>query len=144
MQKYGHPFPHSHANMRINGEIWLLKGRPVSFVVATVRRRACPVYVPDPRWMALHKLWLSNKPERRESKKPKDRRQGEVLLAACRFFLRDTYPMDVDFVLDLPEELRELFNAWATGNGYDPTNPNADDSAPSDEAQGKLSHRFRR
>lgn len=122
---------------------WLLKGRPVSFVVATVRRRACPVYVPDPRWMALHKLWLSNKPERRESKKPKDRRQGEVLLDACRYFLHDNYPMDIDFVLDLPLELRDPFNEWATSNGYDPMNPDAGE-AELPESQGKLSRRFRR
>ncbi|HEY4079282.1 MAG TPA: GSU2403 family nucleotidyltransferase fold protein [Burkholderiaceae bacterium] len=106
---------------------WLLKGIPVSYVVATVRRRACPVFVPDPRWMALHKLWLSRKPERRESKKPKDKRQGEVLLDACRYFLGDTYPLDIHFVLGLPPELRDLFDAWATERGYDPTKP---DSGP--------------
>ena len=50
----------------------LLKGRPLSVVVATLRQRACPLYVPDPRWMALHKLWLSAKPERNALKKPKD------------------------------------------------------------------------
>ena len=123
---------------------WLLRGRPVSFVIATVRRRACPVYVPDPRWMALHKLWLSNKPERRASKKPKDRRQGEVLLDACRFFLGDTYPMDIDFVLDLPSELRELFNAWATSSAYDPMNPSSGEAETRGEPQGRLSRRFRR
>ena len=123
---------------------WLLMGRPVDFVVATVRRRACPVYVPDPRWMALHKLWLSTKPQRRESKKPKDKRQGEVLLNACRFFLRNNYPMDLDFVLDLPVELREVFNEWATRNGYDPTNPDGGDTEPSGGASSKSSRRFRR
>jgi hypothetical protein len=102
---------------------WLLKGRPVSFVVSTVRRRACPVYAPDPRWMALHKLWLSHKPERLNAKKPKDRRQGEVLLDACRHFLRETYPIDIDFVLELPPQLRDLFHDWATRVGFDPMNP---------------------
>ena len=38
---------------------WLLEGRPLSAVVATLRGRACPLYVPDPRWMGLHKLWLA-------------------------------------------------------------------------------------
>lgn len=111
---------------------WLLNGRPVAFVVATLRRRACPVYVPDPRWMAVHKLWLSTKPARRESKKPKDRRQGEVLLDACRYFLQDTYPLDLDFVLDMPPELRDVFDAWARERGYDPTNPESvtDDDEP--------------
>ena len=123
---------------------WLLRGRPVAFVVATVRRRACPVYVPDPRWMALHKLWLSSKPQRSESKKPKDKRQGEVLLDACRYFLRDNYPMDLDFVLDLPEDLRNVFNDWATRNGYDPTNPGNGDSVPPAGSSNKSSRRFRR
>jgi hypothetical protein len=103
---------------------WLLKGRAVSFVVSTIRRRACPLVVPDPRWMALHKLWLSKKPERKQSKKPKDRRQGEVLLDACRYFLRDSYPLNLDFVLELPEELREVFNDWATRNAFHPGQAN--------------------
>ena len=75
------------------------------------------------RWMALHKLWLSKKPERNAQKRPKDARQGEVLLDACRYFLAYAYPMDIDFVLNLPEELRDLFNDWARRNGFDPTNP---------------------
>lgn len=123
---------------------WLLQGRAVSFVVSTVRRRACPVYVPDPRWMALHKLWLSRKPARRESKKPKDRRQGELLLDACRYFLRDSYPMDIDFVLDLPSELRELFNEWAMGAGYDPTSPDDGPNEPPTQPQGTPKRRFQR
>lgn len=102
---------------------WLLCGRAAMTVVATQRHRACPLYVPDPRWMALHKLWLSRKPERNAQKRPKDARQGEVLLDACRYFLAHAYPMDIDFVLGLPEELRDLFNDWAQRNGFDPTNP---------------------
>lgn len=114
---------------------WLLNGNPVSFVAATVRRRACPVYVPDPRWMAVHKLWLSRKPERRASKRPKDKRQGEVLLDACRHFLADTYPLDLDFVFELPPELRDLFDGWATERGYDPTRPGSgsDEETPANQ-----------
>ncbi len=101
---------------------WLLRGRAAFVVVATMRHRACPLYVPDPRWMAVHKLWLAKKPERNAQKKPKDARQGQVLLDACRYFLADSYPLDIDFVLDLPEELRELFNDWAKEAGYVPSN----------------------
>lgn len=104
---------------------WLLQGRPLSVVSPTVRGRACPLYVPDPRWMALHKLWLSTKPERNALKKPKDARQGEVLLSACRYFLADTYPMDLDFVFDLPPVLRDVFNTWAQANEFDPNDPAA-------------------
>lgn len=123
-----------------------MRGRPVAFVVATVRRRSCPVYVPDPRWMALLKLWLSTKPQRSEAKKPKDKRQGEVLLDACRFFLRDNYPMDLDFVLDLPGELRHVFDEWATRSGYDPTNPDDGDSGPptGPSSESSRPRRFRR
>lgn len=101
---------------------WLLRGRAAFVVVATMRHRACPLYVPDPRWMAVHKLWLSKKPERNVQKRPKDARQGQVLLDACRFFLADSYPLDIDFVLELPEELRNFFNAWAKEAEYVPTN----------------------
>lgn len=100
---------------------WLLKGKAVFSVVSTQRYRACPLYVPDPRWMALHKLWLSQKPERNNKKKPKDERQGHVLLDACRYFLADLYPMDIDFVLELPPELRDHFNDWAKQAEFTPT-----------------------
>jgi hypothetical protein len=77
--------------------------------------------VPDPRWMALHKLWLSDKPERNLLKKDKDRRQGNVLLDAVRFFLPTSHPINVDFVLDLPAELQPLFDRWCTETGFIPS-----------------------
>jgi hypothetical protein len=120
------PLPSSEAFeplLSLHEQEWLLRGRPVAVVVATLRQRACPLYVPDPRWMALHKLWLAGKPERNPAKRPKDRRQGEVLLSACRYFLADSYPLDIDFVLELPAELRELFGRWAQAQGHDPLAP---------------------
>ena len=99
---------------------WLLQGMPLSAVVATVRGRACPLYVPDPRWMALHKLWLAKKPERNPAKKPKDQRQGEVLLDATRYFLTDSHPLNIDFVMSLPEELQPHFNAWCASRHFVP------------------------
>jgi hypothetical protein len=102
---------------------WLLRGTPVQCVVTTNKPGTCPLYAPDPRWMAVHKIWLSQKPERKASKKGKDARQGMVLRDATRYFLMDRYPMDLDFVLELPPELRDLFTAWAQQAGFDPTNP---------------------
>lgn len=99
---------------------WLLRGRPISAIVATPRGRAAPLYVPDPRWMALHKLWLAQKPERKASKKEKDARQGAVLLDAVRHFLADTYPLNVDFVVELPSELLDHFNLWAGERNFVP------------------------
>lgn len=70
--------------------------------------------------MALHKLWLSQKPQRDRAKRPKDERQGNVLMDATRHFLADTYPLGIDFVVELPDELREIFNAWAASRRFDP------------------------
>ena len=99
---------------------WLLLGNPISCVPATVRGRACPLFVPDPRWMALHKLWLAHKADRNPVKRPKDERQGNVLLDAVRYFLADTYPLDLDFVVGLPDELQSHFNEWAGSREFDP------------------------
>ncbi len=121
-----HPLPNNEAfepMTTLEEQEWLLRGTPVRCVVTTNKPGTCPLYVPDPRWMAVHKLWLSLKPERNPSKKGKDARQGNVLLDATRYFLRDSYPMDLDFVLELPPELRDLFTAWAQQSGFDPTRP---------------------
>jgi hypothetical protein len=118
-----HPLPRNEAFEPMASLIeqeWLLQGRPLSVVVATVRGRACPLYVPDPRWMALHKMWLALKPERNAAKRPKDERQGEVLLDATRLFLNASHPLDVDFVLALPEELRPLFDHWCQSRQFVP------------------------
>ena len=118
-----HPLPRSEAFDPMASLIeqeWLLKGTAVSVVVATVRGRAAPLVVPDPRWMALHKLWLADKPERRADKKDKDRRQGTVLLDAARYFLQASHPLNIDFVLELPEELRLHFDKWCLDAGFIP------------------------
>ena len=118
-----HPLPKNEAFDPMASLIeqeWLLKGTAVSVVVATVRGRAAPLVVPDPRWMALHKLWLADKPERRADKKEKDRRQGTVLLDAARYFLQASHPLNIDFVLELPEELRLHFDQWCLDAGFIP------------------------
>jgi hypothetical protein len=118
-----HPLPKEQAFAPMQTLIeqeWLLLGRPVSAVVATVRGRACPLTVPDPRFMALHKLWLADKPERNPAKRDKDRRQGDVLMDAVRHFMQASYPINVDFVLDVPEDLRPTFNQWCAARQFIP------------------------
>jgi hypothetical protein len=118
-----HPLPKNEAfdpMASLVEQEWLLKGAAVSVIVATVRGRAAPLVVPDPRWMALHKLWLADKPERRADKKDKDRRQGNVLLDAVRYFLTSSHPLNIDFVLDLPEELRRYFDQWCSERQFIP------------------------
>ncbi|MGH8673084.1 MAG: GSU2403 family nucleotidyltransferase fold protein, partial [Burkholderiales bacterium] len=36
---------------------WLLRGTPVRAVIVSRDNKTCPIFAPDPRWMALHKLW---------------------------------------------------------------------------------------
>ncbi len=118
-----HPLPKEEAfdpMASLVEQEWLLMGRPVSVVVATTRGRVSPLLVPDPRWMALHKLWLADKPERRADKKEKDRRQGNVLMAAVRYFMAEAYPLNVDFLFELPDELRPIFDKWCAEADFVP------------------------
>lgn len=61
---------------------WLLNGRRVDRVVGVRDGEAARMVAPDPRWFALQKLWLSQKPERNPQKKVKDHKQGIALLDA--------------------------------------------------------------
>jgi hypothetical protein len=70
--------------------------------------------------MALHKVWLSRKPDRNATKRKKDLQQGEILLHAVAERMQTSYPMDTNFVMDLPEELLPIFNEWASKNNFVP------------------------
>ena len=90
---------------------WLLPGRHVSHVVAAMDRKPARVVAPDPRWFALHKLWLADKPERNPLKKAKDREQGEHVLSLVADHMPH-YPLDEAFAADLPAELQGYFERW--------------------------------
>ena len=118
-----HPLPKEEvfAPMQtLIGQEWLLLGSPVSAVVATERGRACPLTVPDPRFMGLHKLWLADKPERNPVKRDKDRRQGDVLLDAVRHFMTTSHPLNVDFLFSVPDDLRPTFDVWCDRRQFIP------------------------
>ena len=67
---------------------WLLLGTPVFQVACATDRSPVPIVAPDPRWMGLHKLWLSKMPERNKLKATKDAKQGNALLSAVRSFMQ--------------------------------------------------------
>jgi hypothetical protein len=118
-----HPLPKEEAfapMQTLTEQEWLLLGSPVSAVVATERGRACPLTVPDPRFMGLHKLWLADKPQRNPAKRDKDRRQGNVLLDAVRHFMQASHPINVDFVFALPDDLRPTFDQWCAARQFVP------------------------
>jgi hypothetical protein len=90
---------------------WLLLGRPVSHVLVARDNTPCRVVAPDPRWMALHKAWLSVQPKRHRLKQPKDARQARALLDAV-WEAMPQYPLDDAFAAALPAELAPHYAAW--------------------------------
>lgn len=87
---------------------WLLLGEPVSEVVLTRDAKAARVVVPDPRWYALQKLWLAQKPTRNPKKQPKDQRQGALLWELALEGAFPFHPIDDEFVQSVPEELKTI------------------------------------
>ena len=67
--------------------------------------------VPGPRWFALQKLWLAEKPQRDPQKKGKDRNQDNALLDAIWLTMRH-YPLDNAFYDELPAALTPYFESW--------------------------------
>ncbi len=90
---------------------WLLLGRPVDQVVGCRDGSPARIVAPDPRWFALHKLWMSAQAKRNPQKRPKDRAQGLALLSAVASAMPH-YPFDDAFQSELPDELRPIFEEW--------------------------------
>jgi hypothetical protein len=95
---------------------WLLPGRRVEHVVCGLDGLPTRIIAPDPRWFALQKLWLAEKPGRNPLKRPKDKKQGELLLRAVEERMPH-YPLDEAFRADLPEPLRAHFDRWRQRSG---------------------------
>jgi hypothetical protein len=90
---------------------WLLLGRPIEHVVACRDATAARIVVPDPRWFALHKLWLSEQDKRNPFKRRKDREQGLGVLDAVAEAMPH-YPLDAEFERSLPAELAPAWAEW--------------------------------
>lgn len=90
---------------------WLLPGRRVEHVVCGLDGRPCRLVAPDPRYFALHKLWLAQKSTRNPLKRTKDRKQGMLLLTAIAEHMPH-YSLDDDFRDALPSELISHFDHW--------------------------------
>jgi len=92
----------------LEGQEWLALGTPIQQVL--IDFNGWPVFLaaPDPRYFALHKLWLSKRPKRiREGRAPKDAAQGKMLFKAIREFMPH-YAFDDEFVQVLPAALRQI------------------------------------
>ena len=94
----------------LDGQEWLIQGTPVRVVLVDFEGVPTPVAAPDPRFFALHKLWLSKQRSRSALKASKDRRQGEALLRAIERQMGN-YPLDSEFTSQLPDPLREQLHS---------------------------------
>lgn len=93
---------------------WLLLGRPIDRVVVCRDGKPARLYVPDPRYFALHKLWMSRQAKRNPNKRGKDQKQGHLLLDTVRDAMPH-YPLGAEFAAGLPDELKPEFERWRTG-----------------------------
>jgi hypothetical protein len=90
---------------------WLLNGTAVDHIVVCRDGSPARVVAPDPRWYALHKLWMADQPKRNPLKRPKDAKQGTALLNAI-WAMMPQYPLNVDFEAALPSELFAYYEHW--------------------------------
>ncbi|HEX4025286.1 MAG TPA: GSU2403 family nucleotidyltransferase fold protein [Steroidobacteraceae bacterium] len=97
--------------MALPEQDWLLPGRRVEHVVCGLDGQPCRLIAPDPRFFALHKLWLANKSTRNPLKRPKDEKQGALLLSAVAERMPH-YALDDTFRDSLPSELVCYFDQW--------------------------------
>ena len=90
----------------IAGLQWLVNAPAVDAMVLDDRGFPVPMRCPDPRFWALHKLWMSRREDRQPFKKARDASQGH---AVTRLVLERLphLPFDGDFLGKLPRELRE-------------------------------------
>lgn len=94
---------------------WLLMGQPLRQVICSLDRTPCGIEVPDPRFFALHKAWLSKKPGRDPRKAPKDWNQANLVWTWLPEM--PAYPVDAEFRASIPNELYSaLQELEAAGN----------------------------
>lgn len=109
-----HEYPRSEqlAPIPLEEQDWLLLGQQVAHVIVGRDGKAAKVLAPDPRYFALQKLWLSEKPTRLATKRPKDFKQGNLVLDAVRDYMPQ-FPLDDAFRAGLPEPLEKYFAGWS-------------------------------
>lgn len=98
---------------------WLLLGRSVDQVIGCRDGSPARIVAPDPRWFALHKLWMAAQGKRNPLKRPKDRAQGLALLNTVAAAMPH-YPLDEDFAASLPDELLPHWKDWRTRSDSPP------------------------
>lgn len=92
--------------VELKGQDILHLGVPIRHVAVGRNGVPAPMVVPDPRFMAIHKSWLSKQEDRSALKRKKDIKQARLLWDACASRLW-SHPIDAEFVASVPEVWRE-------------------------------------
>lgn len=103
---------------------WLLQGSFVDQVICARDGSPARIVAPDPRWFALHKLWMSDQAKRNPLKRPKDKKQGQRLLDVIASHMPH-YPLDAPFAAQLPSELSGYLKAWELEQANKPSRPSS-------------------
>ena len=91
----------------IAGLQWLVNAPAVDALILDARGFPAPMRCPDPRFWALHKLWLSCREGRQPIRKARDASQGHLTMKlVCERLPHLRF--DEEFLAKLPGELREV------------------------------------
>ena len=103
----------------IFGLQWLVNAPAVETVVLDERGFPVPMRAPDPRYWALHKSWLSNRPDRASLMRSRDRQQAELVTRLIQEQLLHL-PFDAEWMAGLPKELRRMVPQESSGDSIVP------------------------
>jgi hypothetical protein len=103
----------------IIGLQWLVNAPVIEVIVLDTRGYPAPMRCPDPRYWAVHKMWLSKRNDRDPQKKIRDAQQADVMIALLAQRLPQ-FPMDDAFRRGLPKELAGHLEAELPQNAEQP------------------------
>lgn len=115
-QSIGHA-PNDLVAAEMEGFRWLKSAPP--FIRIAIAEDGFPVriHAPDPRFFALNKLWVSQRPSRNPLKKPRDYAQAKVVASLAESYLGLSFEDDALQVF--PEEIRMLLKHSGFRSGDD-------------------------
>jgi len=111
---------------------WYLSAPKLRQIVIGEDGFPAPLTVPDPRVFALHKLWLSKRPERDPLKKPKDREQAFLVAELVTRYLPQ-FRFSKPELRMLPREVAQLTDELLEGVKAEATSKLPPGFGPSDE-----------
>jgi hypothetical protein len=92
--------------VELEGQDILHLGHSIRHIILGRDGVVAPLCVPDPRFMAIHKQWLSKREDRSSLKRGKDHKQASILWDVCKNGLMFGHPINDDFLRAIPDEWR--------------------------------------